>query len=234
MTPETSLNTAVDWEDLSDFLMSDRAPDTCMRPTELDGFVTGIAVSPDMIPPSDWLPVIWGGSEPEFTSIEEAGRILSLIRHHYSNIRLMLDRTPEAYQPVLLDSSSDWAIAENWARGFFAAVTLRGASWAALLVPEQFGLIVPIAYTGPIRKACRWCRAVRNTSLKSRRGRLASFPPPSSPSISSGKDAGVVLCRRYARRTPDRRQRLAATIPVHAVPERNTSGAVAPEHRRRR
>jgi uncharacterized protein len=126
MTPETSSNTAVDWEDLNDFLMSDRTPDTCMRPAEVDGFVTGIAGSPDMIPPSDWLPVIWGGSEPEFTSIEEAGRVLSLVLRHYSNIRLMLDRTPEAYQPVLLDSSTGRTIAEDWARGFFAAVTLRG------------------------------------------------------------------------------------------------------------
>jgi uncharacterized protein len=98
-----------------------------------------------MIPPSDWLPVIWGGSEPEFTSIEEAGRVLSLILRHYNKIRLMLDRTPEAYQPVLLDSSTGRTIAEDWARGFFAAVTLRGGSWAALLVPEHFGLIAPIA-----------------------------------------------------------------------------------------
>jgi uncharacterized protein len=145
MTPETSSNTAVDWEVLSDFLMSDRAPNTCMRPAEVDGFVTGIAVSPDMIPPSDWLPVIWGGGEPKFKSIEETSRVLSLVLRHHSNIRLMLDRTPEAYQPVLLDSSTGRTIAEDWARGFFAAVTLRGASWAALLVPEHFGLIAPIA-----------------------------------------------------------------------------------------
>ena len=145
MTPDTSLSTAADWEVLSDFLLSDRTPDTCMRPAEVDGFLTGIAVSPDMIPPSDWLPVIWGGGEPEFTGIEEAGKVLGLILRHYNNIRLILDRTPEAYQPVLLDSSTGRTIAEDWARGFFAAVTLRGASWAALLVPEHFGLIAPIA-----------------------------------------------------------------------------------------
>src|SRR5215207_6026667 len=69
MTPETSSNTAVDWEVLRDFLLSDRTPDTGMRPAEVDGYLTGIAVSPDMIPPSDWLPVIWDGGEPEFTGI---------------------------------------------------------------------------------------------------------------------------------------------------------------------
>ena len=34
---------------------------------ELDGFVAGILVSPEMIPPSDWLPLVWnseGGSDP--------------------------------------------------------------------------------------------------------------------------------------------------------------------------
>ena len=145
MTPETSSNAAVDWEGLSDFLMSDRTPDTCMRPAEVDGYLTGIAVSPDMIPPSDWLPVIWGGGEPEFTGIEEASRVLGLVLRHHSNIRLMLDKTPEAYQPALLDSSTGQTTAEDWAKGFFAAVTLRGASWAALLGPEHFGLIAPIA-----------------------------------------------------------------------------------------
>src|SRR3954469_19130330 len=79
MTPETSSSTAVDWEVLRDFLLSDRTPDTCMRPAEVDGFLTGIAVSPDMILPSDWLPVIWGGGEPEFTGIEEASRVLGLV-----------------------------------------------------------------------------------------------------------------------------------------------------------
>jgi uncharacterized protein len=145
MTPETSSSTAVDWEVLSDFLLSDRTPDTCMHPAEVDGYLTGIAVSPDMIPPSDWLPVIWGGGEPEFTGIEEASRVLGLVLRHYSNIRLMLGKTPEAYRPVLLDRSNGRMIAEGWASGFFAAVTLRGASWAALLVPEHFGLIAPIA-----------------------------------------------------------------------------------------
>src|SRR3954449_12595757 len=75
MTPETSLSTAADWEVLSDFLLSDRVPNTCMHPAEVDGYLTGIAVSPDMIPPSDWLPVIWGGDEPEFAGIEEAGKV---------------------------------------------------------------------------------------------------------------------------------------------------------------
>ena len=143
MPPETSSSAAVDWEVLRDFLMSDRTPDTCMRPAEVDGYLTGIAVSPDMIPPSDWLPVIWGGGEPEFKSIEETSRVLSLVLRHHSNIRLMLDRTPEAYQPVLLDSSTGRIIAEDWARGFFAAVIDIDQFWRR----RQRGAVPPTRQT---------------------------------------------------------------------------------------
>ena len=50
---------------LDDFLASDRAPPGCMQVSEFDGFLTGIVVGPEMIPPSTWLPMIWHDGEPE-------------------------------------------------------------------------------------------------------------------------------------------------------------------------
>lgn len=32
---------------------------------ELDGFIAGLLVCPEMIPPGEWLPVVWGRSETE-------------------------------------------------------------------------------------------------------------------------------------------------------------------------
>ena len=32
-----------------------------MLVSELDGFLTGILVCPDLIMPSEWLPLVWGG-----------------------------------------------------------------------------------------------------------------------------------------------------------------------------
>jgi hypothetical protein len=34
--------------------------------SDLDGFLTGIAVGRELILPSEWLSVIWGGDEPVF------------------------------------------------------------------------------------------------------------------------------------------------------------------------
>ncbi len=49
-----------DLEALDAFLSSEMAPDDSMGLSDLDGFLTGIVCSPDLIPPSEWLPVALG------------------------------------------------------------------------------------------------------------------------------------------------------------------------------
>ena len=53
----------IDLEALDRYLCSDRAPDNCMGLSALDGFLTGIVVGPEPVPPSEWLPVIWDDEE---------------------------------------------------------------------------------------------------------------------------------------------------------------------------
>src|SRR3954468_19577654 len=62
----------VDLEFLDRFFMSDNAPENGMGLSDLDGFLTGILVGPDLIIPSEWLPHVWGGEAHVFQSQEEA------------------------------------------------------------------------------------------------------------------------------------------------------------------
>ena len=40
----------IDLAALDDYLMSDHAPDDCMGLSDLDGFLTGVVVGPELIP----------------------------------------------------------------------------------------------------------------------------------------------------------------------------------------
>src|SRR5690349_11778488 len=49
------LSGPIDLEALDRFLMSDASPEDCMQLSDLDGFLTGIAIGPEPILPSEWL-----------------------------------------------------------------------------------------------------------------------------------------------------------------------------------
>ena len=69
----------IDLNVLGDYLMSDHAPDDSMGLSELDGFLTGIVVGPELILPSEWRLVIWGGEEPVFQTKVEMRTVLGTI-----------------------------------------------------------------------------------------------------------------------------------------------------------
>ena len=67
----------IDLEKLSAYLMSEESPSHCMGLSDLDGFLTGVLCSPELIMPSEWLPLVWGSNEPEIKDGET--HVLSLI-----------------------------------------------------------------------------------------------------------------------------------------------------------
>jgi hypothetical protein len=76
----------VDLEALDRFLMSERSPPQSMMLSDLDGFLTGIAVGPELVLPSEWLPLVFGGDAPEFADEAEAKAILGAIMGRYNEI----------------------------------------------------------------------------------------------------------------------------------------------------
>jgi uncharacterized protein len=62
--------------------------------SDLDGFLTGVVVGPELIPPSEWLPLIWGGDEPEFETEDEI--VLGTIMDRYNEIAACFNSDPDA------------------------------------------------------------------------------------------------------------------------------------------
>ncbi len=63
-------------EALEAYLSSDRSPPDSMGLSDLDGFLTAVAIGPELVMPSEWLPIVWGGEEPVFADDGEAQAVI--------------------------------------------------------------------------------------------------------------------------------------------------------------
>ncbi len=133
----------IDLQALDQFLKSERSPPRSMMLSDLDGFLTGIAVGPELIRPSEWLAHIWGGEGPEFTGLDEANAILGTVLGRYNEIlREVADDLPE---PVFWVDRDGTLIAIDWAEGFLHAIKLRIDAWRPLFTSSSEGeLLLPI------------------------------------------------------------------------------------------
>ena len=111
-------------KELDEFLMSDNSPEDCLLLSDLDGFLTGIVVGPELIMPSEWVPLIWGEDEPEFEDEEQAGRIMGIIMARYNEIIIQLDDEPGSFQPLLYSAPDGRVLAADWVEGFMDAFSL--------------------------------------------------------------------------------------------------------------
>jgi uncharacterized protein len=136
----------VDLDALEAYLSSDEAPDECMDLSELDGFLAGLVVGPEVVPPSEWLPLIWDEEEPLFADEAQANQILGAILGRYNEIADTLDSEPVDYAPIFWQDFTGATIVEDWAIGFMQAVSLRQIQWEPVLSDDDSAmLLIPIA-----------------------------------------------------------------------------------------
>lgn len=141
-------------EELDQFLMSDATRDEAMDISMLDGFLTALAVGPATLPPSRWMPVIWGGeaSMVEWASPDQAERITSLIFRHANNILFHLRDEPETFEPLLYERELDGEtipIIDEWCTGFVIGMSLDEDAWQPMIDTEEGDrLLYPILLYG--------------------------------------------------------------------------------------
>jgi len=133
----------IDLDGLDKFLVSDRSPPDSMTLSELDGLLTGIAIGPTLVPPSEWVPLIWGGYAPEFADLDEANAILRCIMARYNEI--IQEIADDALAPIFWVDLDGTFIAASWAEGFLQAIMLRADAWKPLFKSKRDGnLLLPI------------------------------------------------------------------------------------------
>ncbi|MCF6197938.1 MAG: UPF0149 family protein [Hyphomicrobiaceae bacterium] len=135
-------------EELNHFLISDDAPENCMMLSELDGFLTAIAVGPELIMPSEWMPAIWRDEQPIYDDLDQAQQITGIITDRYNTILDTVSAREPSYAPVFLYHPSGHPMPDAWAQGFWSGMELRFEAWLPLLEnmedEDVLAMMIPI------------------------------------------------------------------------------------------
>ena len=77
---------SMDPQRLKPFLDDPDRPAGTLRYHELQGFLFTVASAPELVPPSEWLPIIFGEADAGYASLDQAHEILGQIMALYNTI----------------------------------------------------------------------------------------------------------------------------------------------------
>jgi len=161
-------------DELDQFLMSDAVHDEAMDLSMMDGFLTALAIGPNTLPPSRWLPEIWGGPMT-WQSEAQAKHIMSLVFRHANDILFELRSYPDEFEPLLYEREHEGKkipIIDEWCAGFVQAMALDDAAWQPLLDAEEGAeLLYPIMLYG---SEAGWEELQKDSALAGRHEEFAA------------------------------------------------------------
>ena len=114
----------------------------------LDGFFAALACCPDLVMPSEYMPILQTGENDDgdldFESMEEAEQFIELVNRHWNHVNQQLD-SKEIYLPLLFEDEQGKVRANHWAQGFTLGTNLRPNFWPEIMDNEnEGGAMVPI------------------------------------------------------------------------------------------
>lgn len=131
-----------------DKLLLDLPTDEGMLMSELDGYLAGIIVSPELVLPGDWLKLVWGGGEagapPAYDDLKSVQTLVDLVMRHYNQMITTLDHQV-GYHPLFdVDTRRDEILWETWIDGFSSAMELRPKGWHLLASCDDEAAVMAI------------------------------------------------------------------------------------------
>lgn len=150
--PPNLMNTPLSDEEydiLDELLAGAEHGERAMDVSTLEGLLTAVAIGPNMLLPSQWLPWVWdlanGAAPMDFAGMDDANRVTGLIMRHYNHMVQWLREDPASFEPIY-ECGAQWGAAE-WCEGFLIGVRLDAAAWAPLMAshPEWFAALGALA-----------------------------------------------------------------------------------------
>ena len=136
--PEPLSDTELDR--LGDFLKRCKSG-KAMNLEELDGFFAALIAAPETVMPSEYNREVFGGEMSgvvEFSGLDEAQEILSLMMRHWNKIASTL-HMGEIHVPLIFEDEKGELHGNDWARGFMRGMQMRHDAWSELINDEKYG-----------------------------------------------------------------------------------------------
>ena len=108
---------------------------------EVDGFVSGLVVCPELVPHSEWLAHVWE-PDTEFDNSQKAEATAVALIDHYNRVARTLEDEPEHYGPTLeVDEGLEETFWKEWMVGFVRAMRLRPGAWEPIEGSDELDVI---------------------------------------------------------------------------------------------
>ena len=97
---------------------------------QVDGYVAAIALCPEAVAPSEWLPAVWGGEgAARFAGARRETEVRAVIAH-YQRVARSLYLSPGDYTPLYeVGDGGTEPLWGPWIEGFVRAMALRSGAW---------------------------------------------------------------------------------------------------------
>ncbi|MQQ99978.1 UPF0149 family protein [Glaciimonas soli] len=139
-----------EFDELDDFLLSDRCGEESMTMDILHGYLTALVIGPEQILLGEWLPFVWGPTlkdAPKFKNDKEFERIVGLIARFMNEIAVTLEVAPKEYEPLFCEFEHEGKPlldGEAWSLGFMEGVNLRAQAWEPIWSSNLATVVEPI------------------------------------------------------------------------------------------
>jgi len=129
--------TASEKKNLKQFLALAPEPEYAFSYDELLGYMFGLAMTPEVILPSEWMPLITGGEMVDYDSMEQAERLNSCLIKVYNKFISAFQKKSLKF-PFQIEKLEDEAIEKLylWVAGLEEALALRAHLWNSEEYPQ--------------------------------------------------------------------------------------------------
>lgn len=163
--------------ELQAFLEHPDRPEGTLRYHELQGFLFAVLSAPELVMPSEWIPVVFGDEEPVYADPAEAARMYSELLEVYNEVNATITEEGASlpvdcvFRDEILANLEQDAPVSRWARGFTAGYDWLQDLWTDYVSDEMdkaFGLggqLLILSFFASRGLAESFCKELKKESL---------------------------------------------------------------------